>query len=74
MKRTVGLRFGKFSRESIEQRCDRFGIGLASFLRQATVHYVADRESGRPDWPYPHFMRERPRGRSAVTVELEPRG
>jgi hypothetical protein len=73
MSRTVNLHFGEFSHASLGQWCERRGIGPAAFLSQAALYYLADRKSGRAEWPYPRFRRSSPLGASEVTVELKER-
>jgi hypothetical protein len=44
---------------------------LESVVRQSLYYYLADREAGRPGWPYPRFLRgyDRP-GVGDVMVSL----
>jgi hypothetical protein len=70
MRGSVRLQLGEFTLASMEDLSRQRGVTVDTVMREATLYYLADRES-RQSWRYPRFAKGRPGARLEVTVKLE---
>jgi hypothetical protein len=67
MKRSLTLRLSKFSLEALAGEQGQRSKQVQAKLARAVRLYLDDRDSGRPGWVYPGFLRDK----EASEVELE---
>ncbi|HEY6781241.1 MAG TPA: hypothetical protein VI111_09810 [Thermoleophilaceae bacterium] len=60
-----------FSRESVAEQASRQQIPLATFLRDAVLHYLAEADAGRMAPRLPRFSRVAPLGEERVHVDVD---
>jgi hypothetical protein len=61
-----------FGREAIEHYATTHGAAPSAVVRDAARYYLADRDSGRPSWRVPRFIRDRGAGPTeGLEVEID---
>lgn len=56
--KNVTLHFDRFGLDALERLASRREDSPGAVVRTAAVYYLADRESARPGWRAPRFIRE----------------
>jgi hypothetical protein len=68
--RSVTVEMSPFSRESVAEQASRQQVPLATFLRHAVLHYLAELDSGRAAPRLPRFVRVGGLGDEEVSVAV----
>ena len=69
--RSVTVEMSPFSRESVAEQASRQQVPLATFLRHAVLHYLAELESDRMAPRLPRFARVAALGDERMRVEID---
>jgi hypothetical protein len=71
MSKSMTLRLDEFARQALAEYADERHDSAGVVVRTASLYYLADRDSGRPAWPVPDFLRSLPLGKAGVHVDLD---
>jgi len=68
MTKSMTLRLDSFARQGMSEFAEERRDSASAVVRTASLYYLADRDSGRPGWRVPRFLRVQP---DADGVELD---
>jgi hypothetical protein len=60
MTKSMTLRLDSFGRQALSEFAEERSDSASAVVRTASLYYLADRDSGRPAWRIPRFMRNSP--------------
>ena len=64
MTKSMTLCLDSFGQQALSQFADEHRDSASAVVRTASLYYLADRDSGRPAWRVPRFMRDASSGDS----------
>jgi hypothetical protein len=65
------LRLDRFGQQALTDLAQERHDSTGAIMRTASLYYLADRDSGRPAWRVPRFLRDAPEAGSGLTVDLD---
>jgi hypothetical protein len=71
MTRSMMLRLDNFGREALAEFTEERHNTAGAVLRTASLYYLADRDSGRPAWQVPDFLRSSPEAGTELEVDVD---
>jgi hypothetical protein len=70
MTKSMTLRLDSFARQALSEFAEGRRDSASAVVRTASLYYLADRDSGRPGWRVPRFLRALP-DVEGVEVDLD---
>jgi hypothetical protein len=70
MTKSMTLRLDSFGREALSEFAEELDDSASAVVRTASLYYLADRDSGRPAWRVPRFVRSA-RDADGFVVDLD---
>jgi hypothetical protein len=71
MTKSMTLRLDRFGRQALADFTEERHGSAGRVVRTASLYYLADRDSGRPAWRVPRFLRSSPRAGAGLQVDLD---
>lgn len=71
MSKSMTLRLDRFGRQALADFAEERRDSAGRVVRTASLYYLADRDSGRPAWRVPRFLRSSPQAGARLRVDLD---
>jgi hypothetical protein len=71
MTKSMMLRLDSFGRQALAEFTEERDDSAGAVLRTASLYYLADRDSGRPAWRVPEFLRSSAEADAGLKVDMD---